>query len=203
MPVIAYLRVSTDQQDQASQREQIAAYCRAHDLIVEREVCDTASGSVPWQDRALGPLLLAEPPGTTVIVSEVSRLARSIVGVLTAIQTALERGINVIAARQGMVFDQTLNSKITLTVFAIASEIERDLVRGRTKDALAARKARGQPIGRQVGATGTSKCEPQRELIGRLLNAGTPKRAIARLINVSPQTLYDWLAREVPQDGTD
>lgn len=191
--VTAYLRVSTDQQDQASQRQQVTTYATGAGLHITREVSDTASGSTPWQKRGIAALLAADQRGNTVIVSEVSRIARSVVGVLTALQVAAENGVVVIAAKNKLCLDQSLHAKITITVLALAAEIERDLIRERTKAALQARKASGKPIGRQVGATSASKCEPHRELISRLIHAKTPKRAIARLINVSPQTLYTFL----------
>jgi DNA invertase Pin-like site-specific DNA recombinase len=193
MTTTAYLRVSTDQQDAASQRHQIATWAAANGATVDRELSDTASGSTPWQSRAIAPLITAGQPGDVVVVSEISRIARSVVGVLTALQTAAERGVNVIACKNGLRIDGSLPAKIVVTVFALVAEIERDLIRERTRAALQARKARGQPIGRQLGATGTSKCQPHAELIARLLAAKTPKRAIARLIDVAPQTLYDYL----------
>lgn len=193
MKTTAYLRVSTDAQDQASQRQQVTDYARSNGLVISAEVCDTASGAVPWQERQLAALLRDTQPGDCIIVSEVSRLARSIVGVLTALQLATERGIMVIVAKNNLRIDGSMPAKIVVTVFAMAAEIERELIRERTKAALQARKASGKPIGRQPGALGTSKCAKDKELIQRLLTAQTPKRAIARMLGVSPTTLYTYL----------
>ena len=79
-------------------------------------------------------------------------------------------------------------------MLALAAERERDLIRDRTKAALQARKARGLPIGRQKGATGTSCLHNRGSEIDRALAAKISKRGIARLLDVSPQTLYTYLA---------
>ena len=193
-PITAYLRISTEQQDHASQRQQIDTYAAANGLIVTDYIHDNESGSTPWQQRQIGRLLRELPTGSTILVSEISRVARSVVGVLTAFQFAIERGITVIAARSNLRLDGSLPAKIVITMLALAAEIERDLIRDRTKAALQARKARGLPFGRQIGAFGTSCLHNRGAEIDRALAAKISKRGIARLLNVSPQTLYTYLA---------
>jgi len=199
MTTTAYLRVSTDHQDQASQRHQIAVFAEAEKITITSELAEEASGGTPWRDRAIARLILDGQPGDTVIVSEISRIARSVVGVLTALQAAAERGVTVIAARNRLKMDGSLPAKITITVLALAAEIERDLIRERTKAALQARKERGLPIGRQLGARGTSRLESRQDEIDRALDAKISKRGIARLIGCSPQTLYSYLANREAQ----
>lgn len=198
--VTAYLRISTDHQDQASQRQQIADYCRSADLSITSELCDTASGSTPWQSRSIGRLLGPENAGGTVIVSEVSRIARSVVGVLTALQTAAQNHVTVIAARNRLCLDQSLHSKITITILALAAEIERDLIRDRTRAALAARREAGKPIGRQPGTKPARKLDGHGDEIRKLLQAGVTVTTTAKTLGVTRQTVYNWLADNQPQE---
>lgn len=198
--VTAYLRVSTDAQDQASQRQQIAEYCRSTGIKIDAELCDTASGSTPWQSRSIGRLLGPENAGGTVIVSEVSRIARSVVGVLTALQTAAEHHVTVIAARNRLHLDQSLHSKITITVLALAAEIERDLIRDRTRAALAARREAGKPIGRQPGTAPALKLDGRAAEIRKLLSAGVSVTTTAKTLGVARQTLYNWLHANQPPE---
>lgn len=191
MKTLAYLRISTDKQDEASQRQIIGGKYGAETL---EWVSDTASGGKPWQDRAIAGMLERSGRGDRIIVSEISRIARSTVGVLTFMQAAAAQGVTVDAVKSGITLDGSTASKIVITVLAMAAEIERDLLRERTKAALDARKGRGLPVGRQVGATGKrNKLDGRMNEIRPLLDAKVSKTAIARILKVSRQTLDTFL----------
>lgn len=202
MKIIAYLRISTDKQDEASQRQIIVSGLPPGEYGSVAWLLDTASGGIPWQSRAIAGALDRLDTGDTIIVSEISRIARSTVGVLTFLQAAAERGISVIAVKSGIRLDGSTASKIVVTVLAMAAEIERDLLRERTSAALQARKARGLPIGRQAGATGKrNKLDGRLPEIEPLLAAGVARAAIARILGVSRQTLHTYLTTNAPQRG--
>ncbi len=74
-----YLRVSTIKQDASSQRGVIERYASAHGLVVTAWIEETETGAKDWQARKLAE---AVQSGAVVIVSEVSRVARSLLGVL-------------------------------------------------------------------------------------------------------------------------
>lgn len=189
--VVAYLRVSTDKQDEASQRQIIESKAGGQGI---EWVSDTASGAKPWQDRAIAGVLNRLARGDRIMVSEISRIARSTVGVLTFLQAAAEKGVTVDAVKSGILLDGSTASKIVVTVLAMAAEIERDLLRERTKAALDARKARGLPVGRQKGATGKrNKLDGRMNEIQPLLDAKVSKTAISRILQVSRQTLDTFL----------
>lgn len=196
MTIYAYLRCSTVKQDEASQRQIITAALAAWPGQPVEWLADQASGGTPWQERGIARLLDRAAPDDTIIISEVSRIARSTVGVLTFLQAAAERGLRVVAVRSGISLDGSASSKIVVTVLAMAAEIERDLLRERTKAALAARKASGLPIGRQPGALNrTTKLSGRDAEITPLLKAGVSKAAIARILGVSRQTLHAHLTK--------
>jgi DNA invertase Pin-like site-specific DNA recombinase len=67
----------------------------------------------------------------------------------------VRRGINVHIAKQGMVLDGSMQSRITATVLGLAAEIERELIVLRTTEALAKRKAEGKILGRPKGRQST------------------------------------------------
>lgn len=204
MTTIAYLRISTDKQDEASQRQIITASLKGEPIALFEWLADTASGGTPWQSRAIAGALDRLTTGDTLIVSEISRIARSTVGVLTFLQAAAERGVTVIAVKSGIHLDGSTASKIVVTVLAMAAEIERDLLRERTSAALQARKARGLPIGRQAGATGKrNKLAGRMPEIVPMLKAGVARAAIARILGVSRQTLHSFLAAQVADNLID
>jgi len=193
--IALYIRVSTDSQDNLSQQTQLAAWLRQRPTEPVTEYLDTASGAKRWQDRALADALRNSQPGDSIAVSEISRIARSTLGVLSFLEAAAAAHVHVHAVRSGIALDGSMSAKITITILALCAEIERDLLRERTTAALAARRANGQVLGRPLGARSASKLTKRAPEIDRLLAADVSKRAIARLLDCSPQTLYTFLSR--------
>ena len=108
----------------------------------------------------------------------------------------MQREVSVHIAKQQMVLDDNLPSRITATVLGLAAEIERELISMRTKEALAKRKASGKPLGRPKGRQSAKlKLDPRKEEIKGYLDKGISKRSIAKLVDCAPSTLYYWLER--------
>ena len=143
MKIHVYYRHSTTAQDRRSQEHQVSTWLAARSLKATATYEDTASGTTRWQDRALNTALSHADSGDTIIVSEISRIARSTIGVLTFLQAAAQAEITVVAVRNGLTLDSSLPSKITVTILALCAEIERDLLSERTKAALDARRLAG------------------------------------------------------------
>jgi DNA invertase Pin-like site-specific DNA recombinase len=123
-------------------------------------------------------------------------MARSTLQVLEMLEHATTTNFHVHVAKQRMRFDDSMNSKITATVLGLAAEIEREFISMRTKEALAKRKADGMTLGRPKGRAETVKLDAHREEIKRYLAKDISKRAIAKLVDCSKSTLYNWLERE-------
>ncbi len=201
MATYAYLCVSTDDQDVENQRHGILEYAKSHQLSRPKFVEDKASGRTAWRDREVGQLLCQHADaGDVVIFAEVSRMARSTLQVLEMLEHCMQREITVHIAKQRMVLDGSLNSRITATVLGLAAEIERELISQLTREALAKRKAEGQVLGRPKGAKRQRlKLDEHTAKIQEFLDLGLSKTAIAKLLGCAPSTLYDWLARRKRQ----
>jgi putative DNA-invertase from lambdoid prophage Rac len=119
------------------------------------------------------------------------------VGILSFLEAAAEKGVTVDAVNTGITLDGSLASTIVVTILAMVAQIERSLLKERTKAALDARKARGLPVGRQVGAVGKkNKLNGRMAEIQPLLDAKVSMTAIARVLKVSRQTLYTFLEEQ-------
>mgnify|MGYP000063569125 CR=1 FL=1 len=203
MPLVfAYLRVSTDAQDVANQKHGVVRYCVEKRLLEPVFIEDTISGRTDWRDRQLGKMIRGAGRGDVIVVSEVSRLARSTLQVLEIGRECIERGVHLHVAKSGIVFDDSMQSKIVATVLGLVAEIERDFISSRTREALAKRKADGVKLGRPVGAPKKLKLDKHAEKIDSYLAKGINKVAIAKLLDVSPNTLYDWLKIRRPGSVT-
>lgn len=194
----AYLRVSTDAQDVANQRHGILEYCNKNSLTALTFIEDTISGKTIWKERKVGALVNTDMlKGDTLIVAEISRLARSTVQVLDILETCATKGINVHIAKQNLVFTEkgNMTGTIMATILGMVAQIEREFISLRTVEALAARKAAGMKLGRPIGRMENVKLDNKADEIRDYLRKGVSKRAIAKIVDCSPSTLYDWIKR--------
>lgn len=192
--VVAYLRVSTVDQDVEKDKASILFLANELKLGNVEFVEEKISGKVSWRKRKLAEVLESLREGDSLIVSELSRLGRSMMECMEVLSIASTKGIKVYAIKGNWKLDDTLQSKIVAMAFAIASEIERDLISIRTKEALRHRKASGKPMGRPKG-TGKSRLDPYKLEIEALLKNGTTKTFIARRYKVSKANLHQWLKK--------
>lgn len=197
--IYAYLRVSTDAQELASQKVGIVDYTRARRLRVDEWVQETASGAAEATKRDLGTKLLPKlRAGDVLIVPELSRVGRSTVDVLATLKLLSDRKVHVHVVKGAMVLDDSINSKILSTVLGLAAEIERDLLRQRSMEGQARAKAAGKHIGRppiENDADRRSKLDKHADDIKRLAARGVTKLNLARVFQCDWATMNDWLRR--------
>lgn len=195
MTNFAYLRVSSDQQDIKNQKFGLLEYCNNRNINPIKFVEDTVSGKITWKERAIGNILEKAIKGDLIVVSEISRLGRSTLQVLEILEAAAKKEISVHIAKNHMVIDGSIQSTITATVLGLAAQIEREFISSRTKEALAKRREDGMKLGRPKGQAQLLKLDNYRDEILKYLKKGINKRAISKLIECSPSTLYEWLKR--------
>ena len=191
---VGYLRVSTGTQDLAKNKAAILHLANTKGLGQVEWVEEIASGRISWKKRRLGDLLEELNEGDNLVVSELSRLGRSMLECMEILSVASERGVHIYAVKGNWQLDGSLQSKVVAMAFAMAAEIERDLISQRTKEALAARKRNGKILGRPKG-TGKSKLDKHRTEIEALMNNGSTQRFIANRFETSEVNLSRWLKK--------
>lgn len=191
---VAYLRVSTLEQDLDKNKSDILFFANENNLGKVHFIEEKISGAIHWKKRELGSIIDSLSTGENLIVSEFSRLGRSMLECMEIITLCLEKKINLYAIKGAWKLDNSIQSKIMAMMFSIASEIERDLISKRTSEALRARKAKGLPLGRPKG-TGKSKLDEYKEEIVALLNNGSSKVFVAKRYKTSVGNLYHWLEK--------
>ena len=82
---------------------------------------------------------------------------------------------------------------MTIALFGLFAEIERDLISERTKEGLAAARARGRLLGRPKGSLGHSKLDGKEGEIPRLLGQRVSKASIAKIREVAPSPLHSFI----------
>jgi DNA invertase Pin-like site-specific DNA recombinase len=191
---IGYLRVSTVDQDTNKFKANILQFANEHDFGKVIFIEETVSGVKNWRERKLGEVIDSLNPNDRLIVPEMSRLGRSMLEVLEILKIAKEKGLSVYAIKGNWSLNGSIESKIMATMLALISEIERDFIISRTKEALAARKAQGIRLGRPKGP-GKSKLDKFRPEIEALLANGSTKIFIANRYKTTPANLHNWLKK--------
>jgi len=154
MRVFAYLRVSTSEQDINSQKQSILK--KLEELGIEAEKVlwfeeNGVSGSVRALDREEFSKLFAElSEGDVLIVSELSRLGRSLSDVIQLLDILInEKRVRVISVKENLDSSQnTMYFKIFSTIISLFADLERDFIRMRTKEGLERAKKEGKRLGR-------------------------------------------------------
>ena len=196
MKTVAYLRVSTGQQDAGGQRLAILEHARRQGFRIDEFIEAIASTRADAKRRRLDQLMGSLEPGDRLVVSELSRLGRSlgeVVGLLDAIAKA---SVTFVAVKEKIRFEgrQDLQTKVITTLFALFAEVERDLISERTREGLARARASGKKLGRPKGSLGVSRLDDREDEIRRFLDLGVPKTSIPRITGVSRPTLYNFIA---------
>lgn len=194
MNITAYLRVSTEKQDERSQRATCEALASSLGLAPVHFIAESVSGGVRWQDRQLSAWLESAKSGDVLLVSELSRVARSLTGIMSFLEAVSAKGLRVHVAQPRIDIDASIHSAILCFAFGIAAQLERDLIKSRTRAALAERKAAGVRLGRPRGSSSKSKLEPFREQLVALRAAKVSDAAIARMYKCSRHTVASFFA---------
>ena len=154
MRLVAYLRVSTEEQEASglgleAQRHNIAAYADLYGHTVVDYHMDICSGSTPHTERigwAAVRTALTFKKADGVVFLRLDRVGRS-VSDIAAIVDSLDKSHHFISVKEQ--FDTNSPAgKMMLHILAAVAQFERDCIRARTVEAMAAKKIRGEQVGR-------------------------------------------------------
>ncbi len=195
--IYGYVRVSTGSQTTENQKLVIKGYCKQRRLHHIHWVAETISGTKQPSKRKLGELMKTVQKGDIVIITEISRLGRSMIMIMDVLQVFLDKEVKVYAIKEGFDLGDNIQSKVLAFAFGLCAEIERNLISERTKAGLARARKLGKKIGRAVGEKPKNyKLTPHKRKIKQLLKEGVSKSAIARAYHVQWVTLDRFMKRE-------
>lgn len=181
---VVYRRVSTIEQGHSglgleAQDAAIRTYCDQRGWIIASIHHDVCSGS--RKHRAGLTAALADlHRGDVLVVSKLDRLARSLSTFVRLVERAQAEGW-AIAAADGSVDLTTPHGRAMAAMAAVFADLEREMIGTRTREALAAARARGVQLGRQPLALPPGIVER----VKRQRNAGASLRRIAGELNAA------------------
>jgi DNA invertase Pin-like site-specific DNA recombinase len=133
--------------------------------------------------------------GDLIVVSELSRIFRSVGQIIKIVDELIKNKIRLIAIKENIHLNgkQDIQSKMMVTLFGLFAEIERDFISERTCEGLNAARAKGRILGRPKGSRGLSRLDGKESEIHEFLEMKTSKSSIAKILDVSRSTLLHFI----------
>jgi DNA invertase Pin-like site-specific DNA recombinase len=192
--IYGYIRVSTDKQTLENQRYEIKEFCVKKEIIVDRWIEETISGSKEVDDRQLGKLIRKMRKDDILICTELSRLGRNLLMIMGILNDCMKKQVQIWTIKDNYRLGDDISSKVLAFAFGLAAEIERNLISQRTKEALARKKAEGVILGRPKGRKSSKrKLTGKEQKIKEMLEAGVSYSAIARHFKVHRLTVSSFV----------
>ena len=187
-----YIRVSSDKQTVENQRFEITNFCEREGLHIDGWIEETISGTKSYSKRQLGGLLKRVEKDDLIICAELSRLGRNLFMIMEILNICMTRECKVWTIKDNYRLGEDIQSKVLAFAFGLSTEIERNLISQRTKEALARKRAEGVVLGRPKGrktAVEKHKLYRKRNLIAELKAIGMSQNKIAQICKVDRNTL--------------
>lgn len=195
--IYGYLRVSSDEQDVNSQKLGVESFASSKGWVINDYITDEGvSGGKDPDKRNLGPLLQKVKQDDIIICSEISRLGRDLYMIMDILHWCMEQGCIIYTVKDKFILGDDIQSKVLAFAFGLSAEIERQMIRQRTKEGLKLRMKMGILVGRPPGRKSDFlKLDKHKEKIIEQYKWGVPLRRLAANFNVDRNTMDRTLAR--------
>lgn len=202
--IYGYIRVSSDKQTTENQKFEIINFAQANTLQIDHWIKETISGTTDLNKRKLGTLLKKLKKGDILLASELSRLGRNLLQIMSILHLCMSKEVQVWTIKDNYRLGADIQSKVLAFAFGLSAEIERNLISQRTKEALLRLKSEGKSLGRPSGKRNSYlKLSGMEEQINALLNKNYSKVQIAHQLGVSRLTLYKFMEAKTIGDTPD
>lgn len=196
--IYAYCRVSTAHQHEENQHFVIEQFALKNDIKIDNWIEEKISSSKKLSERKLSKILDELKSGDVLITTEISRLGRSLMEVMSILQLCLEKECQVWTLKEKFRLGSDIQSKVLAFAFGLSAELSKTLLQERVRESLARRRASGKKLGRPCGAHSKMlKLQKRKKQINALLENGVSKNKICKIMNVDKRTLYSFIEREL------
>ena len=196
--IYGYIRTSTDKQNNENQRFEIEQFANNNNFKIDQWIEETISSRKSLDERKLGKLLKKIKQDDIIIATELSRLGRNLLQVMSILHHCMNIGCQVWTLKDNYRLGTDIQSKVLAFAFGLSAEIERSMISQRTKRCLDRLKAERKHIGRTKGSKNKlTKLSGKDDLIKTLLSQNISKTQIAKILKVDYSTLYKFLKTKI------
>lgn len=200
--IYGYIRVSTDKQTTENQRFEIKQFATRNKLAIDTWIMETISSTKELDKRKLGKLLKKLKAGDVLVASELSRLGRNLLQVMSILHYCMASEVQVWTIKDNYRLGMDIQSKVLAFAFGLSAEIERNLISQRTKEALLRLKTEGRVLGRPKGRRSDKlKLTGKEDQIVTMRQDNLSKTQIAKILRVDRLTLSRYMAKYTPENG--
>lgn len=190
---VAYLWGPCTNQELDNQRKEILEFIEKEGLQPFEYFEEKVSVKSPVTGRDLGRKVLPFlQEGDALIVTELSRLGRNLVEIMTVLNVLVDKGVRVYAVKGGHRLDGTVSAEVLNSVLQMTAGIERELVSQHAREALESRNASGK----QKEGFGDNKLDRHEDEIRKLAAEGVSKASMARMFDCTWPAMDAWMQRK-------
>lgn len=188
--IYGYIRVSSDKQSTENQIFEIIRFTESNGIAIDEWIQEKVSSRKELKERKLGGLLKRLKQGDVLITTELSRIGRNLMQIMSILHDCMNRDVRVWTIKDNYRLGTDIQSKVLAFAFGLSAEIERNLISQRTKEALKRIKSEGKTLGRPKGSKNRKrKLSGKESEIKRLIKQKSTQEHIARTMKVHVNTL--------------
>jgi DNA invertase Pin-like site-specific DNA recombinase len=190
--IYAYIRVSTEKQSLQNQKGVILEYAQQNKMIVDDFIEVEISSMKSQRERKIEELLSRLDSGDILIVTELSRLGRKMIEVLSLIERLNEKGVQLVFVTQPELStnQNSALSSLLLAIYGYFAQTEREILSERTRNGM---RASSNKAGRPKGTTGKSKLDDRLDEVKQCLELGLNMTSIAKLLQCDRSTVKNFI----------
>ena len=192
--IYGYIRVSTDKQTTDNQKFEILEFAKINNFVIDKWIEETISSTKSLNKRELGHLLKHLKSGDILIASELSRLGRNLLQIMSILHYCMEIEAKIWTIKDNYRLGDDIQSKVLAFAFGLSAEIERDLISQRTKEALKRKREQGIILGRPKGSKSSYlKLTKYQKQVLKLKERGVSNTKIGKKFGVTRDTVARFL----------
>jgi DNA invertase Pin-like site-specific DNA recombinase len=195
--IYAYIRVSSEGQTIENQRYELIPFAKLKGLVIEEWYEEIISGAKDIAKRKLSKLLQVIKKGDILFVAELSRLSRTLIGIIGTLGEFTKKGVMLYSKKENFELNNSIVSTISAQIFGMFAQIERDLTIQRTKEGLDRRQSMGMKLGRTPNMIKSnivsSDCVQHDQTIQDMISKNVSYSDISKVIGVNRSSIITYL----------
>lgn len=181
--IFSFVRVNNNNEVYTNdQKKGLETYINKNNFSIYQSI--EVEINIPDNEKNILDFLKNCQSSSTLLVYDLNVFGRTIETILEIVKFLLSNKIRIIVVKQNLdlVDDKDMLTQMILGVISMTIGLEKELMSLRTKEALTAKKLRGEVLGKPKGTIQKSKFDKQRDKIEELLSVGLSVRKIAKLL---------------------
>ncbi len=181
--IFSFLRINNNNKSYTNnQKKGLEKYIKEKNISIYSQI--EIEIDTPNDEKKILDFLKNTQSSSTLLVYDLNVFGRTIETILEIVKFLLSKKIRILVIKQNLdlIDDKDMLTQMILGLISMTVNLEKDLMSLRTKEALMAKKLKGESLGKPKGTIQKSKFDKQRDKIEELLSLGLSVRKIAKFL---------------------